>query len=151
MKKAYKLLILLGGLLVLYFFISTSSGITNNDLKIGDISDQIEIQSENELNYRLSVISDSSEAVNFELTQEQESELTAYDLLKMAESEGLVETEVEEYDFGVFVKAINGLKSSKDKAWIYFVNGESAQIAADQLVLKPGDLVEWKYISPSEE
>jgi hypothetical protein len=33
-------------------------------------------------------------------------------------------------------------------AWIYFVNDESGQIAADQYQLAPGDIVEWKYIKP---
>ena len=67
-----------------------------------------------------------------------------------AKEEGQVQFDVTEYDFGIFVNSINDLESSNEKAWIYFVNGESAQVAADQYQLESGDIVEWKYITPSE-
>ncbi|MBN1169375.1 DUF4430 domain-containing protein [Candidatus Woesebacteria bacterium] len=56
--------------------------------------------------------------------------------------------ETESYDFGVFVKSINGLDSDTEMAWIYFVNGQSGQVAADQYQLSSGDVVEWKYVQP---
>jgi len=74
---------------------------------------------------------------------------TAFDLLKkLTESKDLkLETKI--YDFGVFVQAIDGKESGSDKAWIYFVNGMSAQLAADRYQLQAGDNVEWKYKAPS--
>jgi len=53
-----------------------------------------------------------------------------------------------EYDFGILVEEIDGRKNSTEKAWIYFVNGEAGQVAADQYQLEPEDVVEWKYIKP---
>lgn len=73
---------------------------------------------------------------------------TAYDaLVKTLEKEGL-ELETTQYDFGVFINSVDGIENTSDKAWIYFVNGESANKASDQLILTEGDHLEWKYIKP---
>jgi hypothetical protein len=73
---------------------------------------------------------------------------SAFSVLKDSlDVQGLsLETEV--YDFGVFVKSIDGYASSAEKAWIYYVNGESGQIAADKHFLNPGDNVAWKFVKP---
>jgi hypothetical protein len=72
----------------------------------------------------------------------------AFELLEAAANENDIELVTESYDFGVFVKSIDGLESSEAMAWIYFVNGESGSVATDQYQLKAGDLIEWKYIKP---
>lgn len=76
---------------------------------------------------------------------EMTSSLTAYSSL-LTEDEFTLDTQ--KYDFGVFVKSINGYESGKDKAWIYFVNGKLGDMAADKYFVKPGDKVEWKYVKP---
>jgi LAS superfamily LD-carboxypeptidase LdcB len=76
---------------------------------------------------------------------------TAYSLLDEIAQEEALEIITEQYDFGIFVKSINGYKSSSERAWIYFVNGASGDIAADQKQIYAGDLVEWRYIAPNEE
>ena len=81
-------------------------------------------------------------------TIQVEEEATAFDALKnLAEKEN-ISLETQQYDFGIFVKSIDGKESSAETAWIYFVNGESGTVAADLYKLKPGDVVEWKYIKP---
>jgi len=76
---------------------------------------------------------------------------TAFSVLsKYAEGENL-EVNTVQYDFGVFIDSIGGFKSGSDKAWIYFINGESGQVAADTAKVNPGDSIEWKYIPPSME
>jgi len=76
---------------------------------------------------------------------------TAFSVLsKYAESEGL-EVNTVQYDFGVFVDSIDGFKSGSDKAWIYYINSESGQVAADTAKVNPGDSIEWKYVPPSME
>ena len=57
--------------------------------------------------------------------------------------------ETERYDFGVFVKSIEGRLSTAERAWIYFVNGESGQVGADQYQIYPGDVVTWRYVEPN--
>lgn len=73
---------------------------------------------------------------------------TVFDALKeIAQQKGIV-LDTKQYDFGIFVKAIGGYESSNEKAWIYFVNGASGTVAADQHQIKAGDLIEWKYTKP---
>ncbi len=74
---------------------------------------------------------------------------TAFGVLKETSEKENIPLETQQYDFGVFVESINGFEGSAEMAWIYFVNGESGQVAADQYELSPGDVVEWKYIEPS--
>jgi hypothetical protein len=80
-----------------------------------------------------------------------ESSLSVFDLLKAGLDTNQIPYETKSYDFGIFVKSINGLESGTDKSWIYFVNGQGGQVAADQYNLKPKDVVEWKYITPTVE
>jgi len=72
----------------------------------------------------------------------------AYSILMQALKERGIPYEYENYDFGVFVKSIRNMESGSDKSWIYFVNGESGSVAADQYELKIGDQLEWKYLKP---
>lgn len=72
----------------------------------------------------------------------------ALEALKLVGVENNLEVRVKEYDFGVLVESIGGRENSVDKAWIYYVNGESATEGADQYELKTGDLITWKYIKP---
>lgn len=51
--------------------------------------------------------------------------------------------------YGVFVKGIVG-KTGNDKTfWIYSVNGQEGQVAADQMQLRAEDTVTWKYTTSS--
>ena len=74
--------------------------------------------------------------------------LTAFDILEKAANDNNIVLERQQYDFGIFVKSIEEFESTADMAWIYFVNGESGQVAADQHILNAGDIVEWKYVKP---
>ena len=75
--------------------------------------------------------------------------LTAFDILEKAANDNDIILETQQYDFGIFVKSIDGHESTAEMSWIYFVNGESGQVAADQQILNAGDIVEWHYIPPS--
>jgi len=66
-------------------------------------------------------------------------------LVKLA-SEKEIEIVTKDYDFGKFVEAIGGVESGAEKAWIYFVNGESGEVSGDNYALKQEDRVEWRYI-----
>ncbi len=85
-----------------------------------------------------------AETSTYEINQDS----TALTILKMASEEKDVKLDVQQYDFGVFIKSIDGYESGADMAWIYYVNGESGQVAADKYELKNGDLVEWRYVKP---
>jgi len=93
-------------------------------------------------------IDNGSETINY--STNYSDNLTAFDLLKKASDDTNFKIDYEQYDFGVFIKSINGTENSQVKAWIYFVNGNSAYEGADMHKLQPGDSVEWKYIKPME-
>lgn len=48
---------------------------------------------------------------------------------------------------GEFVESINDLKNNSQTGeyWIYYINGESAQLGISQQIVKPGDVITWKY------
>lgn len=64
----------------------------------------------------------------------------AFELLKAA-----TKIEYKEYDFGVFVESINGVKGNDKFFWAFYVNGEQALAGADKTILQKGDKVEWRY------
>ena len=83
------------------------------------------------------------------ITESIEGVSTAYELLEEVAKRKDFEIEVENYDFGVLVTSINGYEGALERAWIYFVNGETGEVAADQAEVSPGDTVEWKFIETS--
>ena len=83
----------------------------------------------------------------FEELEELEAE-TALELLTKGAKTKEIEVVVKKYDFGSLVESIGGKANSAEKAWIYFLNGESATQGADQYKLVDGDVIEWKYIKP---
>ncbi len=64
----------------------------------------------------------------------------AFELLK-----NVAIVEYKEYDFGVFVESINGVKGDDEHFWSFYLNGEQAKAGADQTILQKGDKVEWRY------
>ena len=68
-------------------------------------------------------------------------------LLDAVQSENL-EVIYKSSDFGVLVEEIAGVKNSKDSFWLYYINGQMAEVGADEYQLKKGDIVEWRYEKP---
>ena len=99
----------------------------------------------------LTVSYSPEDKINYEKQLNISSSVSAFDLLKEALDANQITYETKSYDFGVFVSSINGFVSGADHTWIYFVNGQSGQVAADKYILKPQDVVEWKYITPTGE
>lgn len=64
----------------------------------------------------------------------------ALDLLKSK-----AEIQTQDSSIGVFVISINGVSNSNDHFWMFYVNGELAQVSADQYTTKNGDKIEWRY------
>jgi LysM repeat protein len=51
---------------------------------------------------------------------------------------------------GFFVESINGVKNNsfKNTFWFYYINGKSASVGISNYVLKPNNLISWKYEKP---
>lgn len=52
--------------------------------------------------------------------------------------------EFKQYDFGVFVESINGVKPDSQHFWKLYVNGQESQVGVDQVQTRNGDIVEWR-------
>lgn len=74
-----------------------------------------------------------------------ENDTNAYELLTRLLNQNDITYEVTQYDFGVFVNSIGDLESNTQNSWIYSVNDESAQVAADTYLVSDGDTIEWKF------
>lgn len=48
---------------------------------------------------------------------------------------------------GFFVEEINGVKNNTQEGryWIYYINGKKAQVGISSYILKPNDIIMWKY------
>lgn len=64
----------------------------------------------------------------------------AFDLLLEVTKD---KVEFKRYDFGVFVESINGVRPGENEFWKLYINGEEAQVGADKLETRKGDIVEW--------
>ncbi len=73
---------------------------------------------------------------------------TAYDALLAAASSAAIPIEKKQYDFGVFIEQIGDKPNTKDRAWIYYVNGIPGDVASDKKNISNGDIVQWQYVSP---
>lgn len=48
---------------------------------------------------------------------------------------------------GFFVDEINGLKNNPktNQYWIYYINGQSANVGVSSYIIQPNDIITWKY------
>lgn len=86
-----------------------------------------------------------AEAAVTQVSLEAAEATTVYAALEKLAGEKGWEIVTKDYDFGKLVEAIGGTANSRDKAWIFYVNGEAGDKASDQFKVKAGDRVEWKY------
>lgn len=67
---------------------------------------------------------------------------TVFDLLQETD----LDLEYTEYETGVFIKEISGIKNGQnDKYWLYYINNEMAQKACNKLEVKKGDKIEFRF------
>lgn len=78
------------------------------------------------------------------LTLAVTSTSTVYELMKNSQINFKTKTFP---GMGEFVEEINGLKNDTQagKYWIYYVNGESAKLGISTQIVKPNDIITWKY------
>jgi hypothetical protein len=51
----------------------------------------------------------------------------------------------QEYDSGIFLEGIDGLKSDQQHFWAIYVNGGKSELGISDTILNEGDLLELKY------
>ena len=74
---------------------------------------------------------------------------SAYDLMLIAKEQGLMSFSSRDYggDLGQLIEEINGIKNSvrEKKYWIYYINGQKAQIGISNYHPNAHDIISWKY------
>lgn len=73
---------------------------------------------------------------------------TAFEALEKAAQFQNIDIKTKQYDFGIFVEAINDKENTSEKSWLYYVNGKIADKAADKYEIQDGDIIEWRYEKP---
>jgi hypothetical protein len=81
----------------------------------------------------------TSQTDSLTLTATQSGQ-TAFQLLQATAA-----VKFQQYDFGVFITEINGTAGTAQNFWALYVNNALSQTGADQTVLEPGDVVEFRY------
>jgi hypothetical protein len=72
-------------------------------------------------------------------------QISIYDFMDQLRSEGKITFKEKNYTgMGKFIEEINGIKN-REKYWIYYVNGEKANIGVSNYQINSGDVVSWKY------
>ncbi len=64
---------------------------------------------------------------------------TAFEILQQ-----LTGIEFQQFDFGVMVNSINGVRPDENHFWKLFYNGQESQVGAGDLQTRNGDVIEWK-------
>jgi hypothetical protein len=83
------------------------------------------------------------------LNNDLSTDVSALSLLRTVTTRQNLDLQTKVYSFGTLVESIAGQKNTPQLAWIYYVNGNSADVGADAYLVQPGDTIEWKYTQPS--
>lgn len=101
------------------------------------------VQPENKIAVTLDIEYGDKTVKNFNYTTTKDE--TAFSVLKNVAERENITLETKQYDFGVFIQKIDKFESTAKNAWIYYVNGQTGQVAADQYKVKAGDKIAWKF------
>ncbi len=76
---------------------------------------------------------------------------TVYDLMNTLKQRGNIDFKGQtSTGLGFFVEEINGIKNNtaNNTYWIYYINGKMAGVGISNYILKPNDIISWKYEKP---
>ncbi len=80
------------------------------------------------------------------LTTSIEKNTSVYDFMNKLKKERKVNFTDKTYiGLGKFIDSINGIRGDGTRFWIYYVDGQKAQIGVSNYKINPGDVVSWKY------
>lgn len=92
------------------------------------------------------IIDSGEELLSKSIETEFKEGMTAFNLLSDEIEKLNLTLKFKTYDIGVFIEAIGDKENGEDgKYWLYYINGEMSQLAADKRLLSPGDKVEFKF------
>ncbi len=143
MKNYFKIIIFLGIVIgiVLISNWTTFSG------KVNQLFFQKEITPPGEnIEQKVFLVIDDGGGLPRSLEAEFKEGMTAFDLLKNETEKINMNLKTKTYDIGIFVEAIGDKENGQgSRYWLYYVNGQMPQVAADKEAINVGDKVEFKF------
>lgn len=71
---------------------------------------------------------------------------TVYEAMKELVKEGKISVEFKQFSgLGAFVQSIDGLAPKGNQYWIYYLNGQTANVGVSLTKLKNNDVITWRY------
>jgi hypothetical protein len=135
---------LIGGLVVIFLimgsFFPDLNFPTLSDLLNGEVAQEADLtekESNDDASAAAQLIADQAQVITLSASEDNTS---AWDLL-IANHQIIFQ----EYDFGVFIEGIDGLKADQENFWAIYVNGEKSQTGISDIVLNANDVLEFKY------
>jgi len=72
--------------------------------------------------------------------------MTALQILRQGAAKLDLELQTKEYEFGTAVEGIGGkIGGAEGKYWLYYINGQMANVGVDAQAVQAGDKLEFKY------
>jgi len=138
-NKIFRILLALSIIFIIGLVAWTVSIQKESQESIDTTKNQSSTISESKAQLRVEGLSESPQSFEFDIKEGD----TAFDLLK----ETGLDVDYTEYDFGIFINAIEGIENDEEKSmnWMYYVNGKKAEIGAREYIVKSDDNIEWKY------
>jgi hypothetical protein len=119
----------------------------NNVENIDDTKSDIEVIESGVSEVKTVLVIDGGDEVATYSAQIEENANVLEVLTNIASINGIT-YEVEHYDFGDLVVAIDNKVNTSEKSWVYFVNGLAGDVGAGIKEVSVGDVIEWRYIKP---
>jgi len=136
---------LIGGLVVIFLILATLfpdldlptlRSLLETEINEQTATDQVQESTETEFE-ETELIAEDDKLITLTATEDSTQ---AWDLLI-----GNHQVIFQEYDFGIFIEGINGLKGDQNNFWAIYVNGEKSLTGVGDILLNEGDLVEFRY------
>ncbi|MBI2327683.1 DUF4430 domain-containing protein [Candidatus Curtissbacteria bacterium] len=127
-------------LVLVLFFVSSNKSQTNpppapqiEEVKIIDIPIKIDYGKENQSETKIAKVEENS---------------SAWEALKTAAGEQNIEYKDYGGELGIFISAINQVKPTGNKFWLFKVNGEGASVGVSSYKVQNGDKLEFVISEP---
>lgn len=85
----------------------------------------------------------------FEVEMPEQEEYTVFDVLSWHVEKQGIELVTKKYNFGIFIQGIGEKIGDMNSFWLYYVNDRMANVSADNMVVKEGDVIKFEFSSNS--
>ena len=142
MKKAYFII----PLLVVIFSSSVLFGTARKARVEKEILEKQVLSAQNEAKKSITYIINFGDNKIETTLPFEENQTILQTLEKIAQEKNIILDPVKS-NYGTYINGIGEYKGTKQKAWLFYVNGKAADKGADSTLINPGDTIEWRYQS----